>query len=58
MGEQNPRLTTGLSVVYQWDEKRAFFLAADQWTDAFLSQLTLFMQGMSGNPNPMWKKTS
>ena len=35
--EQNQRLTTGLSAVYYRDEKRAFFLAAEQWNDAFLS---------------------
>ena len=35
--EQNQRLTTGLSPVYQRDEKRSLFLAADQWYDAFLS---------------------
>ena len=35
--EQNQQLTTGLSVVDQRDEKRALFLAAEQWTDAFLS---------------------
>ena len=37
MGEQNPRLTTGSSPVYHRDEKRSFFLAADQCTDAYLS---------------------
>ena len=37
MGEQNPRLTSGLSPVYQQDEKRSLFLAADQWNDAYLS---------------------
>ena len=31
------RFITGLSAVYQQDEKRSFFLAADQWNDAFLS---------------------
>ena len=36
-GEQNQRLTCGLSPVYQRDEKRALFLAAVQWNDAFLS---------------------
>ena len=35
--EQNPRLTGGLSAVYQGGEKRSLFLAADQWTDAFSS---------------------
>ena len=35
--EQNQRLTTGLSAVYHRDEKRALFLAAEQWNDAFLS---------------------
>ena len=35
MREQNQRLTTGLSAVYQRDEKRSSFLAADQWTDAY-----------------------
>ena len=33
--EQNHRLTRGLSPVYQRDEKRSLFLAADQWNDAF-----------------------
>ena len=33
----DPRLTRGLSPVYHRDEKRSLFLAADQWTDAFLS---------------------
>ena len=37
MGEQNPRLTTGSSPVYNQDEKRSLFMAADQWNDAFLS---------------------
>ena len=37
MEEQNQRLTTGLSLVYQRDDKRSLFLAADQWYDAFLS---------------------
>ena len=44
------RFITGLSAVYQRDEKRSLFLAADQWTEAFLSLSTLFMQGMSGKP--------
>ena len=35
--EVNPRLTSGLSPVYQRDEKRSLFLAADQWNDAFSS---------------------
>ena len=35
--EQNQRLTTSLSAVYQRDDKRALFLAAEQWNDAFLS---------------------
>ena len=35
MGEQNPRLNRGSSPVYHRDEKRPFFLAADQWTDLF-----------------------
>ena len=43
------RFITGLSAVYQPDEKRSFALAADQWTEAFLSLKILFMQGMSGN---------
>ena len=34
MEEQNPRLTTGSSAVYQRDEKRSPFLAANQCTDA------------------------
>ena len=37
MEEQSPRLTAGLSPVYQRDEKRSSFLAADQCTDAYLS---------------------
>ena len=37
MWEQNFRLTRGLSAVYHRDEKRSLFLAADQWTVAFLS---------------------
>ena len=37
MEERNERLTRGLSAVYQRDGKRSLFLAADQWTDAFLS---------------------
>ena len=53
MGEQNPRLTTGSSALYNRDEKRSFFLPADQWNDAFLSLQTLFMQGMSGNRGSM-----
>ena len=47
--EQNQRLTTGLSAVYHRDEKRALFLAADQWNDAFLSLYIIFMQSMSKN---------
>ena len=35
--EQNQRLTRGLPPVYERDEKRSLFLAADQWTEAFLS---------------------
>ena len=35
--EQNLRLTTSLSAVYQPDEKRSLFLAAAQWNDTFLS---------------------
>ena len=31
------RCIRGLSAVYHRDEKRSLFLAADQWTDAFLS---------------------
>ena len=46
--EQNQPLINGLSAVYHRDEK-GFFLAAEQWNDAFLSLKTLFMQGMSGN---------
>ena len=48
MEEHNDRLTSGSFAVYPQDEKRSLFLAADQWTDTFLSLLTLFMQGMSG----------
>ena len=35
--EQNVRLTTGLSAVYPRDDGLSSFLAADQWTDAYLS---------------------
>ena len=31
------RFISGLPTVYQRDEKRALFLAAEQWNDAFLS---------------------
>ena len=46
---KNPRLNRGSSAVYLRDKKRSLFLAADQWTDAFLSLETFFMQCMSGN---------
>ena len=36
MEEQNPRFSRGSSVVYQRDEKRFLFLAADQVTDAYV----------------------
>ena len=49
MEEHNERLTSGLSAAYQRGEKRSLFLAADQWTDAFLSLEILFMPGMSGH---------
>ena len=32
--------------MYQQDKKRSLFLAADQWNDAFLTPLTIFMQSM------------
>ena len=35
--EHGNRLTRGLSAVYNRDEKRSLFLAADQWNDDFLS---------------------
>ena len=35
--ERNDRLNRGSSAVYQRDEKRSLFLAADQWNNAFLS---------------------
>ena len=47
MDEQSPRLTTGASPVYQWNEKHSVFVAADQWTEVLLFLETLFMQGMS-----------
>ena len=50
MEEQNYRLTTGLSAVYHWDRERSSLLAVDQCTDAYVALQTLFMQGMSGNP--------
>ena len=34
MEEQNQRLKTGLSAVYQQDEKSALFLVAEQWNEA------------------------
>ena len=37
LGEQNVRLTSGLRSLYQRDEKRSVFLAADLITDAYLS---------------------
>ena len=47
--DPNQRLTSDLPAVYQLDEKRALFLAAEQWNEAFLTLLTLFLQGMSRN---------
>ena len=44
-----PRLILGFSAVYPQGEKRSFFLAGEQGTDALLSLKTFFMQGMSGN---------
>ena len=41
MREQNQRLTRDLCALYQRDRERSSFLAADQWTDDFLS-LNLF----------------
>ena len=49
IGEQNVRLTIGLSAVFMWDHGRSSFLAAHHWTVAILSFYTLFMPGMSGN---------
>ena len=43
------RLTSGWRAIYYRDDGRSSFLAADWWTDAFLSLWTLFMQGVSGN---------
>ena len=37
MGEESPRLRCGSSAVYPRDDGRSSFLAADQWTDAYLS---------------------
>ena len=45
----DPRLTRGSSPVYHRDRERSSFLAAGYCADAYLSLLTLFMQGMSGN---------
>ena len=42
MREQNQRLTAGLSTFYQRDEKRPWFLAADQWTDAYFDAVNPF----------------
>ena len=39
------RFMRGLPPVYDRDCELSFFLAADQWTDAFFSLYTLFMQG-------------
>ena len=36
MGEHNGRLTSSLNAVYQRDEKRFWFLDADECTDAYL----------------------
>ena len=60
MWEQNPRLTRGsspvsprflrgFSAVYKRDEKRSFFLAADQWTIAFFVLVNPFH---ARNANP------
>ena len=46
--EQNQRLTSGSSVVYHRDEKRSFFLAADQWTVSFFI-FVFFMLGIFEN---------
>ena len=49
------RFITGLPAVYQLDEKRSLFLAANKWQNAFLFPQTLSMQGMSRN-NPLIPK--
>ena len=48
MRDQNSLLTTDVSASYDWEEKRSFFLLADQWIGSFLSLLTIYMQGMAG----------
>ena len=47
MEEHSKRPTSGLSAVDPRDSGRSSFLAAEQWTYAYLSLQTLFMQGMS-----------
>ena len=39
------RFIRGLSAIYQRNEKRSLFHAADQWIGGLLSQETFFMQG-------------
>ena len=41
------QLVTGFSLIYLREDGRSSFLAVDQFTDAYLSMLNLFMQGMS-----------
>ena len=43
------RFIRGLFAVYHRNRERSFYLAAHQWTEVFLSLLTLFIPGMSGN---------
>ena len=50
------RFITGLSAVYHRDRERSSLLSADQYTDAYLSPQTLFMQGMSGNEKGLQRK--
>ena len=47
MGERNVRLTSGLRPVSPRDDSRSSFLAAEKWTDAYLSLLNIFIQGMA-----------
>ena len=51
MRKQNKTLTTGLPAAYNWDEKRSVFLAADQWTDAFLYLYSFHARHVQESPD-------
>ena len=46
--EQNPRLTTAPSTVYNRDRERSSFLAAEKWYRRLFVFANFIMQGMSG----------